>query len=143
MPARNQPARVYGLFFVIAFICIVGALGWFRAWENGRQHQDADRNLVARNTQIQSTKFANESAAEPGLDAPEPSPNTPGGLLLLPPGPGQEFPELTLPMTLDRAINFERRQLTATFGHPGRPAPWSDDRAKSGDRAWRGVSPRK
>jgi hypothetical protein len=143
MPTRNQPARIYGLFFVVAFICIVGVLGWFRAREIDSQHRDADRNLLARNTQIQNTDVANESAAEAGRDSAEPAPKTQDGLLILPPGPGEEFPELLLPMTPDRAINFERRQLTAPFGRPGRPAPWSDDRAKSGDRAWRGVSPRK
>ena len=55
---------------------------------------------------------------------PEASPQDAVGELVLPPGLGEEFPELLLPMTPDRAVDFERRSLNAPPASPQRYSEW-------------------
>jgi len=124
MASPNKPVGIYSILVVCVLTSIVCAVGWFQAREESRQLREMNRNLVAQNSTVRSSGVVNESAADAYRHSAEQSPQDEDGQLILPPGLGQEFPELLLPMTPDRATNFERRQISIPLAPPGKSGGW-------------------
>lgn len=119
-----KPVGIYSILVVCILASIVCAVGWFQAREESRQLREMNRNLVAQNFTERNSGVVNESAADAYRHSGEQSPQVEDGQLILPPGLGQEFPELLLPMTPDRATNFERRQISVPFAPPRMSGVW-------------------
>jgi hypothetical protein len=111
MASRYKPVGIYSIFVALILASIVCAAGWFQAREESRQLREMNRHLVAQNSTVRNSGVVNGSAAAAYRHSHELSPPVEDGQLILPPGLGQEFPESLLPMTPNRATNFERRQI--------------------------------
>src|SRR5262249_25122331 len=117
MASRFNPVLINSVAIGFVIFSVVCVTGWFFAVEESRQLREINRTLVARNSTRPSSGVVNESVMNADRDSARQSSQAEAGILILPPGLGQEFPELVLPMTPDRAANFERRQII------GLPAP--------------------
>jgi hypothetical protein len=118
MASRHKPVGTYSILVVCILANIVCAVGWFQAREESRQLREMNRNLLAQNSTVRNSGVVNESAADAYRHSAAQSPQGEEWRLVLPPGIGQEFPELLLPMTPDRATNFERRQISVPLAPP-------------------------
>ncbi len=131
MASANKSVAIYFILTLCILASIVCGAGWFQAREESRQVREMNRQLVAQLSQGHNAAVVNENAAaaigdsaEQSTGDGEKSPQGEDGPLILPPGLGQEYPELLLPMTPDRAAGFERRHLQGPLAPNGRFEEW-------------------
>jgi hypothetical protein len=124
MESPTKSVAIYSLLVICVVICIVCGAGWFQARQESRQVREMNRHLFAEISKGQAATVVSDNVPATHRDSAGQSPQVEDGELILPPGLGQEFPELLLPMTTDRAVNFERRQLSIPPLPPGRTGGW-------------------
>ena len=124
MASRINPVLINSVAIGFVIFGIVCVTGWFFAVEESRQLREMNRHLVAQISGGQRASSVRENSVETHQNVPEDAVHDQDGQLVLPPGLGQEFPELLLPMTPDRALNFQQRQFKAPITLPGQTGEW-------------------
>ena len=124
MASRMKPVLISSVAIGFVIFSIVCVTGWYSAVEESRQLREMNRNLVAQISAGQRAISVSENAVETHHNVPEEAVQDQDGQLVLPPGLGQEFPELLLPMTPDRALDFQQRQFKAPITLPGQTGEW-------------------